>query len=760
MSKFSKIICLVFILIGAFVFFNTHEAVAQTTATNPQFQIQLGDANDSTPNHPGDCAVNTSQWGTSVSGSGDQDCIKIRFTPGTTADQYTKDFQVCLTIESSTGCSRWASDGGGWSSQIKSNSGQFDSANIFVNTRNAPAGEYYTNVDGLITLYYKSSGSSNCGAGGNVIAKTSNGVWGYSTYNDDDPGCAQIGLEVQKNSSYNAQFVRSTVTGGAQTAANTFTVAPSATYPASLYMKNTGNPWYSSTPGTLVSSSRNPQYPDCSGWEPTQAGQTCTETRSFTSSDIVLSRIDQTSPAQITAPAELNYKKLITYTYLAVEYEIEPEDPPPPDPETCPGGVCIITSSGETPKLSLWGKLVNFFFPKVSAQSGTGLVVVVSASGSEDIYTDPETNFPFNFTTTSFQGQSVLQYKMKKKSGPASGTDAQGFFGGIATLTINTSGNPTSGTISATGCGIAVGASSCNATVTYSVQNPIPGANTAVTYNKPPANTTCPGTTATSGTNVPCEVYAGQTTFYLYHNGVELGQVTITAVGGTFGTLTGPSFCIIPFGSSSCNDVNLSWSIDNIVAVPTEITYSQNGNTVRLNVSNSLTPTSQSGVKEVPVTLGSRMFYLYSFHNGSDEPPLAQTSVDGQCLGRWDPGVPKCVRDGGWSACSVSCGGGTRNCNNPTPAGGGLECLKSDGSRGLSDTCNTQACAAGIAVCGATHYTCSVGTNPQGPNTGGTNKNLVSKWEWKCNGLNPDPAITSDDVSCTELKKKPIFIEN
>lgn len=48
--------------------------------------------------------------------------------------------------------------------------------------------------------------------------------------------------------------------------------------------------------------------------------------------------------------------------------------------------------------------------------------------------------------------------------------------------------------------------------------------------------------------------------------------------------------------------------------------------------------------------------------------------------------------DGGWSswsACSVSCGGGTqtRTCDNPAPANGGAACIGSD-----SQACNTQAC--------------------------------------------------------------------
>ncbi|HBO97992.1 MAG TPA: hypothetical protein DD648_08315 [Candidatus Omnitrophica bacterium] len=68
--------------------------------------------------------------------------------------------------------------------------------------------------------------------------------------------------------------------------------------------------------------------------------------------------------------------------------------------------------------------------------------------------------------------------------------------------------------------------------------------------------------------------------------------------------------------------------------------------------------------------------------------------------------------DGGWGnwvtgSCSVTCGGGTqtdsRTCNNPSPSCGGLECLRADGTRGLTETtapyaCNTQACPQWVAA--------------------------------------------------------------
>lgn len=99
------------------------------------------------------------------------------------------------------------------------------------------------------------------------------------------------------------------------------------------------------------------------------------------------------------------------------------------------------------------------------------------------------------------------------------------------TYTVNCS--ESEGTLSVTGCTIPDGSSSCNAKVTWTTQDLTAG-STAVTKNKPSANTSV--STATSGTNVNSSIsYTNNpTTFYLYHNSVEIApSVSVSAVCGS-----------------------------------------------------------------------------------------------------------------------------------------------------------------------------------------------------------------------------------
>ncbi len=99
-----------------------------------------------------------------------------------------------------------------------------------------------------------------------------------------------------------------------------------------------------------------------------------------------------------------------------------------------------------------------------------------------------------------------------------------------------------SGTLSVTSCTIPNNASTCSAKVSWTTANLISGAATAVTRDNP-ANTTV--SSATSGTNVSNTVNYGTSNFYLYHNGTELAQATITAncVSGNWNNSSGK--CVV-----------------------------------------------------------------------------------------------------------------------------------------------------------------------------------------------------------------------
>lgn len=102
-----------------------------------------------------------------------------------------------------------------------------------------------------------------------------------------------------------------------------------------------------------------------------------------------------------------------------------------------------------------------------------------------------------------------------------------------------------SGTITATNCTVpGNGVNTCNTSITWTTANLLPYASTAVTTDKPTANTVV--STATTGSGVPYAVYAGVTNFYLYHNGVLLAQAAVT-VSGNYGFFMGASSFIYEY---------------------------------------------------------------------------------------------------------------------------------------------------------------------------------------------------------------------
>ncbi len=195
--------------------------------------------------------------------------------------------------------------------------------------------------------------------------------------------------------------------------------------------------------------------------------------------------------------------------------------------------------------------------------------------------------------------------------------------------------NP-SGTIGATNCTIAIGGSSCNASVSWTTAN-LTGNPTTITRNTGTPASFTPSPLAVGSQTVTLGYgINGTTTFYLYHNSVLLDQtdagtaVVICAVGSTWnGTIcagdTSPSGtigatnCTIAIGGSSCN-ASVSWTTASLTAGATEITGNNNASP------SPYTPSPlSSGSHTFSIKSGTTTFFLY--HNISGTPTLlAQTN--------------------------------------------------------------------------------------------------------------------------------------
>ncbi|MFA5840873.1 MAG: hypothetical protein WC847_01190 [Candidatus Paceibacterota bacterium] len=327
-------------------------------------------------------------------------------------------------------------------------------------------------------------------------------------------------------------------------------------------------------------------------------------------------------------------------------------------------------------------------------------------------------------------------------------------------------------------CVIASGASTCNINFSWTTTNPV-----AISKVTKPVNVTV--ATGNTGSKVPFAIKWGGETFYLYNNGIPLASSTVNATSvtcasgtgwdvptGTCKTITGmsgtlvpsTSVCTIPLNASTCN-VNLGWSINNPEASPTKITASGMSDVV---VSNSTLPSSQSGnALFFTVPYLGRTFYLYNnakslvpsaeYPSGSgvsvttvcSQTPTPTAWIGGKCTasscanGAIDAGTCSQCPDGLAylsSACvpcsNGGCTGPGGNSNNPL---GSLACINGASNPIACDLTN-----AGGGVCGVAHYACVPSS------TSSTNRtSSTSKWTWKCG-----------TTACTELKKKPIFIEN
>jgi hypothetical protein len=433
-------------------------------------------------------------------------------------------------------------------------------------------------------------------------------------------------------------------------------------------------------------------------------------------------------------------------------------------------GTGTITESNEANNCSSWKNVTVTATPvpvvTLTANPTSGTVNVVNPT-----LTWSATNTPTSCTASgdwtgakAVSGSNVSQgvlTQVKTYTYTLTCTNAGGTSSPVS-ATVTVSAPPVmSGTLTASDCTIASGASSCNSSLVWSTTNPV--ATSSVTT--PTSITVASGN---SGGPITYGVANGSRTFYLYNNAQLLAQDTSNAActsgtswNGTICAVVPPpmsgaltpaaSFCTIALNASSCT-VNMGWSITNPQATPTAITATGMTN---INVSNSTTPSSQSGSTAVTVVYNNRTFYLYNNAVLLDQKNISATCALGS---GWDGS--KCASQSGqkinggwsgWSACSASCGGGiqVRSCTSPAPSGGGTYCSTDPDAE--MKACNTQACGAGTVVNGActtTHYNCSSGISI---NNGGD----ADSWTWTCQGSGGGiPA------SCSQSKKKPIFIED
>jgi hypothetical protein len=87
-----------------------------------------------------------------------------------------------------------------------------------------------------------------------------------------------------------------------------------------------------------------------------------------------------------------------------------------------------------------------------------------------------------------------------------------------------------SGALSATGCLVADGNSSCNASVTWTTKDLVAGTATGVTHNNPSPDTSSVAVSSnTSGSGVASTIKYGTTTFYLYNDSNQLASGSVYA---------------------------------------------------------------------------------------------------------------------------------------------------------------------------------------------------------------------------------------
>lgn len=443
----------------------------------------------------------------------------------------------------------------------------------------------------------------------------------------------------------------------------------------------------------------------------------------------------------------------------------------------------LVVEPGNSYQISWWW----VFTPPIPNEGGGSAQFNVGASSPSGITT--------TFQPSSIPYQGTNRWDFTVASGLPPGTytmpvtvdvSSSGFGGTLTCNNVSVTITPMSGSLAGpSSCTINSGQSSCSVNLNWTINNPeaIP---TAITSAKKPNINVSTSTSPAyqSGTQSVNVSYNGRTPsagqdFYLYNNALQLASKNVVAqcVLGTqwtgtactsppypSGTLSAQS-CTIPFNASTCNDINVTWTTSDLLAgANTAITAT--------NASRTLSTSTSGSNQDFIVNYGPTTLYLY--HNELQIAPPVEINAVCAPNSAWDTSTTpgKCKPNpvhGRWSdtwgACSATAcgttGTQTRLCNNPSPEYGGLDCTDPanpyTGGVGGSQSCNAPACptgGSGGAQCSnpANHLTpCASGSTLQGSVNNG-----VSSWTWTCAKAGGTPPT----MSCTELKKKPIFIEN
>lgn len=414
---------------------------AQAMEAAPQVEFFMVDTHRIWPNLPGECdkAPSNQQWGWAhqvrdTVDEDDADCAKVRIA--NPSSEYSQDFRICFSLGSGPGewtrCTPWASEGGGPTGMLSS---EYDAAigymQNWTEVRDLPVGGTIKNVR-IGLQWYELDKGKPCGASGGIAwadENTPQSWWTWGGHDDNNPGCAQMYMNASYEAPYRADNAGNNLDGAV--------LEPGKTYGADnnfrITMRNMGRTWDSST---VVRQTGN-----CDGYVPGPDAGPCSDTKTVTSPNVRLARIDN-EPFTFT-PSPLAYEQDVTATHTSYEGQVCTSFSNTPSSgggiETpllnAVLGIHTAHALVEAPQLDL----------PVSDDLSGGSICTDTATewydfmtqGPDGAITAPGTaTFPVTFTAPTTPGEYTLRFQMQKTDGSASGTDSEGRFGQVTEIKV------------------------------------------------------------------------------------------------------------------------------------------------------------------------------------------------------------------------------------------------------------------------------------------------------------------------------------